>query len=150
MNWIEIMGGVVGGSGLATLIQYFRDTKKDRSDEVFRVIEQYKELINQHKSQISKMEKAEEECKFRLGKHENIIEELRVTIIELRNKMIQLETTNNDFPFPCWFKDMNHAMIWVNPACHEMIYKPNGFEEHDYIGKTDKEVWGEELYKYGI
>lgn len=151
-NYIEVIAGIIGGGSLTAMFQSWRESKKDKSDEVFRIIDQYKELIEQHKSQIeqhklqvSKMEKAEEECKLRLEKHESIIDDLRHTIMELRNKMIQLETTNNDFPFPCWFKDMNHHMVWINPAYEELILKPNGKTEQDYIGKSDIDVWGDEL-----
>jgi len=153
-SYLDVIAGIIGGGSLTALFQSWRESKKDKTEEIFKVIDQYKEIIEQHKRQIEehkqnvlKLEKTEDECKQRLENHEAIIDDLRTTILDLRNKIAYLETAKNDFPFPCWFKDMSHTMTWLNAAYVEQILKPNGKKESDYIGKTDIDLWGEEIGK---
>lgn len=138
MNYIEIIGGLLGGGGLITLFNYFRDSKKDRSEEIFKVLDEYKEMV-------VSLRNTEAMCKQELKKHEDRINELMHMLQELRSQFILLESASNDLPFPMWLKDVNSKMLFVNVEYEKTFLVPMGKKASDYIGSFDYDIWSKEV-----
>ena len=67
------------------------------------------------------------------------IDKLKISVSNLQNKIILLESTTNEMPFPMWLKDRDLVMLSVNTKYSEVF----GVSADQYVGKTDFEVWDE-------
>jgi hypothetical protein len=140
MNYTEIIGGLLGGGGIMAFFNFFRDSKKDRSEEIFKLLDEYKSMVLD-------LRKMEVECKSILKQHETQLNEMQGTISELRSQIILLESATNDLPFPMWLKDIESTMLYVNEEYENLFLKPMGLTTLDYMGKKDVDIWGEEIGK---
>ncbi len=137
-NYIEIIAGALSGGTLATIFQVWRERNKDRSDEIFKVLDEYKAIITE-------LRDVETQCKTLLSTHSEKINMLQTTITELRSKIILLESASNDLPFPMWLKDVDSKMLYLNNEYERLFLIPNGKTAKDYIGRYDHEVWSKEI-----
>lgn len=137
-NWYEIAISITGGGALVKIFDFVRDTKKDSSEEIFKVLDEYKNMLNN-------MKLVDIDNKSMIAKNTTQIEELNIVISDLRSKVILLETASHDLPFPMWLKDMEFKMLYLNHEYEKLFLKPNGITTVDYIGKTDFDVWSVEI-----
>jgi len=72
---------------------------------------------------------------------------LQEEILFLRNKLLLVENNQLNLPIPIWLKDLDGKMLSLNQAFEDLFLLPNGLTTKDYLGKTDKEFWGEEKGK---
>jgi hypothetical protein len=56
-----------------------------------------------------------------------------------------MESSYMHIPLPSWLKDIDGTMLAVNDAYEMYFLIPNGFVKSDYIGKTDSDVWPENV-----
>lgn len=138
VNYIEIISGIIGGGTLATVFQTWRERNKDKSDEVFKILDTYKEMITD-------LRNVENQCKTLLDSHAVKISELQETISELHAKIILMESASNDLPFPMWLKDIDGRMLYLNAEYEIAFLKPNGKTAKDYIGHYDYDVWDKDV-----
>lgn len=82
--------------------------------------------------------------KERLDINENI-RVLEKDVLGLRNQIILLESAHMDLPIPMWLKDTKGIMLALNASYEQTFLIPNGKTTSDYIGKTDIDVWGQEI-----
>jgi hypothetical protein len=71
----------------------------------------------------------------------------KITYKELQNKLILLETSHHDLPFPQWLKDTDCRVLSINQSFEDLILQPIGMQAHDLIGTYDRDHFPEELAK---
>lgn len=79
---------------------------------------------------------------------EKEIKRLNLQVITFAARATRTEDNmilTEDSPFPAWRKDARGRMVWLSKSYIKNYLQPNGLEEEDYLGKTDIEVWGEEI-----
>lgn len=135
----EIILFITGG-GLVSFFNYFREKRKDRTDEFKELLEYTKSLVTERDAKIEKMQAEYNECR-------EMMLQLKEEINELKGKVIVLESAHFDIPFPMWLKGLDGKMISVNTEYENNFLKPNGKTAKDYINKTDEQVWGAEISK---
>jgi PAS domain-containing protein len=96
---------------------YATGARKDRRDD-FRVI------LDEQKSQLADLRRENHELKLRV---------------------MHLESTREDMPYPMWSKDRAGRYQWVNPAFEQELLVPIELKIADVLGKKDEEIWPEEL-----
>ena len=134
MNTLELIAAILGGGTLTALVQTWATSKKDKQEEIYRVLDEYKSMIDE-------LRKVEASCKVLLNDHQVKIFEMQETITELKNKIILLETASNDLPFPMWLKDMDSRMLYLNTEYERNFLQPINKTAADYIGKFDRDIW---------
>ena len=137
---IEIIATAIGTLGAKYGIDFF--TSKRKANRV-----DFETILNRLDKELA--ESKEERVVLRT-ENEKLKEEqlqLRADLISLRNKIILLESAQNDSPLPMWLKDTDGTMLALNGAYEEMFLIPNGLKMQDYIGKTDYDIWPEEIAK---
>ena len=72
-------------------------------------------------------------------------EKLRHEVSHLQNQIAALSSMQYESPLPTWRKSIDGKMLQLNKAYEQTFLVPNGKDRFDYIGKTDKEFWGDEL-----
>lgn len=143
MNYIPELIAFISGGGLLSLLNYFREKKKDDTTDFQVIVAEYKIMVEQFKQTIAGFEISEKECKRALDK-------VSFELVDLRNKINSLESSHFDLPFPMWIKDLDFRMLSLNSEYEKCFLKPNGKQISDYIGKTDLEFWGDDIGKsYG-
>jgi hypothetical protein len=127
--WTEFVVFVSGG-GLAGVLTYWQNKRKDRTDEYQQVLTHYKELLLE-------IRESEKECK------ENI-RTIAMELDDLKGKVLVLENVHNEIPFPMWLKSIDGTLISFNNQYYEVILKPLGITQREAIGKKDVELYGKE------
>ena len=89
------------------------------------------------KGEIKEVREADAECRKRQS-------ELESEVNEIRLRLELFESTQADFPFPVWLKDLSFKMVYVNREYERRYLIPMGKSAKDYIGKTDYDVWDRE------
>lgn len=150
---VSIIGGLLlGGGGIGVIFDYLRNRKKDRKDGFKELVKAQQELSDEQQEfyklkeddllkKIAILEKRLEKCKT-----------LEDVISELKEKLLLLEIIGDQSPFPTWVKSPPYTtdggtMITLNDAYEEYFLKPLGYKKRDYIGKIDRQIWGEEVHK---
>lgn len=133
----EILAFIGGGSVLA-ILNYFRDKRSDSVQEFVVIIEKYKEYIKEIEEQI-------DEKVATIKANEEMLNTLNEEVNKLKAKIIIIENTHLDFPFPTWLKDRNGIILAVNEFYEEEFLKPIGKTMMDYIGKSDYDIWPKDV-----
>ena len=131
MNWIEVIASLIAGGTITTVFNYFLAKKKDNRDTFEAIIKVWAEDNQRLRQETVKLD--------------NEIKQLQQSIVELQSKLIILESSQADLPIPMWVKDLNSIVLYVNDAYEREFLKPFGYSKYDYIGKTDFQIWPEEL-----
>lgn len=63
----------------------------------------------------------------------------------LKEKVNLLESSHMKVPLPMWLKDREGRMLSLNKHYEEVFLAPMGLTAQDYIGKTDFDIWPEEV-----
>ena len=67
------------------------------------------------------------------------------TLNDLNNKVLHLETSVNELPFPMWMKDIDGKVLYVNQDYENSFLRPMGKTISDYLNHTDYDVWPKEI-----
>mgnify|MGYP001089476980 CR=1 FL=1 len=103
-------------------------------------------LRNEGRTDFSEVVSVYQKDNERLREKNETLEDRIVTLERkinfLEGQVMILESGQNDFPYPVWYKSMTGVMLAVNKAYVKEHLTPFGFTAADYIGKTDVEMWG--------
>lgn len=133
MTWIELVGTFLGGGAFQALINYFISRQKAKGDDFDKIIGTWAADNERLRKQQSS-----DEQRIRI---------LETEVATLRNQLILLESAHQDLPIPMWLKDTELKMIVLNESYVDVFLTPLGKKSGDYIGKTDFDVWPEEIAK---
>lgn len=116
------------GTGLGVkFFDYLRDNKKEG-------IATYKDLLERVEKELIDIK-----SENRIMREE--IDDVRSKNKELQGQMILLQSADNLYPFPMWLKSPNGTMLVINDEYVRIF----NIKKSEYIGKTDVEIWGEEV-----
>ena len=107
--------------------------------------DQVKMLLDSMQSNIEGLKKDVAEAKNAEFKCQEINREVNRELATLKASFTLLKASSPNIPIPMWFKDINGVMLSVNDSYEEKFLIPLGKTRDDYIGKTDVEIWGEEI-----
>lgn len=135
---IPISTFILGLSG--TIITWLRNKKESKQVDINTLLKQWEVQYHLINSRLQEAEEREKEC---LENYATMIKELNA----LKASVTLLKASAPTIPIPMWVKDTNGIMLSLNDAYEQTFLKPLGKTRNDYIGKTDTEVWGEEIAK---
>lgn len=124
----------LGAGGLSFVVAL----KKNKRDDFAALIKTYSDDNARLREEISKLSERIDELEI-----QNLEQSKRADT--LQTKLILLETAHQDLPFPQWLKNTDGTMLALNKAYEDMFLVPNGFTANDYIGKTDFDIWPEDV-----
>lgn len=90
---------------------------------------------------IPKLESRIESLELAMADLQLAYNELMVENNVLKNSIILLSTSNIDVPFPAWIKNSDGVMLKANLAYQTVFLNHINKGLHDYIGKTDYDIW---------
>tara|TARA_Y100001963_G_scaffold152551_1_gene237609 strand:- start:1251 stop:1880 length:630 start_codon:yes stop_codon:yes gene_type:complete len=128
----------LGGGVLLGILTWIISNRKDKREGLQQVIDNYKDDNKRLRDEFSELKKAFEKEK---GERNHIELQLRSEVMQLRNKLLIMESAHLDLPVPQWLKDVDGTMLAINKAYESTFLEPMDKEASDYIGKTDKDVW---------
>ena len=73
--------------------------------------------------------------------------ELERRLTELTQTVMLMESAHQDLPLPQWLKDRNGIMLAFNQSYEETFLVPIGVTKNEYIGRSDYDIWPEEIAK---
>lgn len=164
MDWIAPITGLTGVA-IGALSNYMISRKKVSIDQGASAREDFKLIIEQlrenSKKQDERITELEEDLKKEREERKEMEKIYEVRMSEINDRyleevakahnlqaMLLIANTNAGFPFPAWKKDNNLIMVELNDAYEVAFMKPAGKIKSDYIGKTDREYWGNpEIYE---
>ena len=111
----------------------------------FRRLKEFKALLDVYKDENTRL-------RADVDKQSKEIDKLKKALLEekhesniLLSRLSTLESSHLSLPIPQWLKDTNGIMISVNDAYEKEFLLPFGKTKADYLGKTDFDVWPEEV-----
>jgi hypothetical protein len=125
------------GTAVGYWLKYKAGSRKQYGDEFDRIVRAWQ-------SDNERLRKREQELEKR-------VEEMERRVNDLSNKLQLMESAHQDLPLPQWLKDKDGTMLALNNAYEQVFLIPNNMERDDYVGRTDKEIWGKEIgaeYQY--
>ena len=119
--------------------------KRTNSTDFDSISKALQESNDDLRSEVAEYRKEVETLRERINEleAENLRE--RSTSAELKNKIVLLESAHYDLPFPQWLKNTSFEMLSVNQAYEDVFLRPAGLRATDYIGKTDFDIWPDEV-----
>lgn len=141
MDWTQVITALISaaaGGGLGSLLTYKAKAKEQENDEFRILIAEYKEMLKANRNDIENLQHQIDELKAQLSERE-------LTILGLQNRLIIFESSHTDIPLPMWLKDTKGVMLFLNDEYEKQILHPIDMTKADYIGRTDRDVWAEEI-----
>lgn len=136
----ELVGTALGSGVVTALITYRLGNRKQDESDFNSLIKEYKGLVIQYKNQVEKLEE-----RVRIVERE--IKAKDSELAHLKSQLMIFESSHGDVPVPIWLKDTSGVMLYLNDEYERQILNPIGKTREDYIGKTDAEVWPEDVAK---
>lgn len=141
---LGIVGSILGGGAAGAFItSYFNAKTEDKKTEIDasdRLVAQWEKLLSPLQSRVGELEKQLEISRQKESEYQN-----RINTLE--NQLILFESSHIDIPLPMWMKDTQGKMVFLNRMYEDMFLIPRGYSINDYVGKTDFEVWSEDVAK---
>ena len=128
----------LGGGVLLGILTWIISNRKDKREGLQQVIDNYKDDNKRLRDEFSELKKAFEKEK---GERNHIELQLRSEVMQLRNKLLIMESAHLDLPVPEWLKDVDGTMLAINKAYENIFLESMEKESSDYIGKQDSAVW---------
>jgi len=138
MDYIEIISAAVGGGFLTKLFDYLMNLRKAESDDFDTIVAQWQQDNERLRQENKEHERRQNELYKKIAEHEKKLSALNA-------KLLVMESSYMHIPLPSWLKDIDGTMLAVNDAYEMYFLIPNGFVKSDYIGKTDSDVWPENI-----
>ena len=146
---ISAAAGIIGTiiTQYAIKLKNKADARKTHFEGDAVLVTNYSKLIEEIKTLKDNTDKENAELRERLRECEKNGIKNYQELTELKFQLIQLESADFDMPFPRWIKDHEGKMLKLNKSYEQIFLTPNGKKMMDYIGKTDVDIWGEEIGK---
>ena len=138
MDYIEIISAAVGGGFLTKLFDYLMNLRKAESDDFDTIVAQWQQDNERLRQENKEHKDRQDELYKKIAEHEKKLSALNA-------KLLVMESSYLHIPLPSWLKDIDGTMLAVNDAYEMYFLIPNGFVKSDYIGKTDSDVWPENV-----
>ena len=138
MDYIEIISAAVGGGFLTKLFDYLMNLRKAESDDFDTIVAQWQQDNERLRQENKEHKDRQDELYKKIAEHEKKLSALNA-------KLLVMESSYMHIPLPSWLKDIDGTMLAVNDAYEMYFLIPNGFVKSDYIGKTDSDVWPENI-----
>ena len=138
MDYIEIISAAVGGGFLTKLFDYLMNLRKAESDDFDTIVAQWQQDNERLRQENKDHKDRQDELYKKIAEHEKKLSALNA-------KLLVMESSYMHIPLPSWLKDIDGTMLAVNDAYEMYFLIPNGFVKSDYIGKTDSDVWPENI-----
>jgi hypothetical protein len=133
IDWLQVASGLLGGGLLTAIGNIVLSNSKEKRENFDKIIQVW------------------EEDNARLREQERVnsmtLASLQKEVTSLRAKINLLESTQVDFPFPMWLKDMDLTMLSVNSHFERLFLNPLGKTATDYIGQTDSVIFPVDIAK---
>lgn len=139
MDWTTLVTAVVG---LLSVLITNAVSKKKNLAEAKKISYQADSLLADNYERFT--EKLERQI-VALETENAKVRLLEQDVLNLRNKIILLESAHIDIPIPMWLKDLNGVILALNDEYEKTFLRPNGKSTADCIGKTDTAVWGPQI-----
>lgn len=136
IDWTAIIAGLLGviGGGVGSYFSF-------RTNQSSNFREDFKELVDNLQAKVEKLEQREDS-------YINRIKELENEVSLLKNKLVLVQAAQLDMPIPQWIKDTKGTMLALNVSYEDTFLTPVNKTSADYIGKTDEQVWGEQIAEH--
>ena len=138
MDYIEIISAAVGGGFLTKLFDYLMNLRKAESDDFDTIVAQWQQDNERLRQENKEHKDRQDELYKKIAEHEKKLSALNA-------KLLVMESSYMHIPLPSWLKDIDGTMLAVNDAYEMYFLIPNGLVKSDYIGKTDSDVWPENV-----
>ena len=138
MDYIEIISAAVGGGFLTKLFDYLMNLRKAESDDFDTIVAQWQQDNERLRQENKEHKDRQDELYKKIAEHEKKLSALNA-------KLLVMESSYMHIPLPSWLKDIDGTMLAVNDAYEMYFLIPNGFVKSYYIGKTDSDVWPENV-----
>lgn len=119
-----LVSALVGGGGVAAWFSYRGNKNKSIADAT-------KELLDRYAQDNEILKKENQQMRDRLN--------------SLEVKVVLLEASTQEYPFPVWLKDTDGTILAVNKAYEDMFLLPRGYKSSDCVGKKSESVWPPEI-----
>lgn len=143
MDYIEIISAAVGGGFLTKLFDYLMNLRKAESDDFDTIVAQWQQDNERLRQENKEHKDRQDELYKKIAEHEKKLSALNA-------KLLVMESSYMHIPLPSWLKDIDGTMLAVNDAYEIYFLIPNGYTKADYVGKTDSDVWPENIAKQFI
>lgn len=128
---MQLIIALLSGGVIQYVAQYYIAKRKQSYTEVEMIIKTWAE-------DNERLRKTEKENRDR-------IDSLESQISLLRAQIVALESIQLDLPIPMWLKDLNGLMMSLNKPYENAFLKPRKLTSVDYIGKSDSNVWSDDV-----
>jgi PAS domain-containing protein len=135
---VPAIATLLGGGLIGKYFAHQQEKRKQGTSE-------FRELMIERKNYTTELSERIDELEKLIETQTQIMRQQSEEINKLRMQLITLENSANDAPLPIWLKDNNGYMIFLNSYYEDMFLTPAGKTIDDYIGKSDVDVWGEEI-----
>lgn len=130
-NWLTILLAVISAGWFAETIGLFKFNQElNQSDKTL--------LINELRDDRNYYQTLYRDC-------QESVNDMQKDLAFLKSNLQLVGAITNDLPMPMWLKDVDGRMMYLNKAYEQAYLIPMGLTANDYIGKTDADVWGEEI-----
>lgn len=143
MDYIEIISAAIGGGFLTKLFDYLMNLRKAESDDFDTIVAQWQQDNERLRQENKDHKDRQDELYKKIAEHEKKLSALNA-------KLLVMESSYMHIPLPSWLKDIDGTMLAVNDAYEIYFLIPNGYTKADYVGKTDSDVWPENIAKQFI
>ena len=118
------------------VMAYYKQTKTLRQELMKDLLDE----IGRHKKIIDDRE-------TELNAFREEVEDLKLQLLKMANRVALMESSHFEIPIPWWFKDENGVMLAMSKEYEEEFLKPRGLSMQEYQGQSDQYAWPEELAK---
>lgn len=63
----------------------------------------------------------------------------------LKQQLLTIQSTEDSWPYPAWFKDASGRVLFANAAYDRLYLRPRGYVLTDYVGQDDYAVWPKDI-----
>jgi hypothetical protein len=137
---IEIIVAALGGGVLTQVFTFIINWQKAEKDDFTTIVDQWQNDNKRLREENQKHLQTQNDLYKKLAEHER-------KISALNTKLLIMESAYMHIPIPSWLKDLDGTMLALNEAYEDNFLKPLGLCRADYLGKTDFDIWDEDVAK---
>lgn len=151
------------GAVITTIITTLVAVRKSNKERIETTV---KLALEERKAELEEAEAGNKHLLTAMQLYQKDNKELRADVDELKKKTEELEghllnektlrlkmqvqlsvymQAHLSMPLPMWVKDKEFRMVSVNKPYWRVFLKPKGIDMHEYSGRNDSEIWGNEV-----
>lgn len=138
MEFLQILGLILGGGGIATLFNFLLGNRKEIRSDFLEIITTLKDDNKRLREEQDKDRAKADETEQNLRA---MISSLERDLTAFRAHLIVLESSHYDHPYPTWLRSSTGEFIVINKAFEEAFLLPLGKTSLDLLGKRDETIW---------